>query len=112
MMENELKGNKVKKFRLGFSSFILVPFFTFVYLCCSCISISFTLFNIFSFLRYTLESPASLAEHVAHPLGVGKVMGSMLGPNWVIVKNIKSVTYCCYVRFATLLVSVGGMSGP
>ncbi len=36
--------------------------------------------------------------------GVGKVMGSMLGPNRVLAKDVKSCTYCCYVRCATLIV--------
>ena len=40
-----------------------------------------------------------------------KVMGSMLGldakPNCVIAKDVKSCTYCCYVRCATLIVRVG-----
>ena len=31
---------------------------------------------------------ASVAKHVAHTLGVGKVMGSMLGPNGVIAKDV------------------------
>ncbi len=35
-------------------------------------------------------------------LGVSKVMVSMLGPNRVLAKNVKSCTYCCYVRFAIL----------
>ncbi len=39
-------------------------------------------------------------------------MGSMLGPNRVIAKDVKSCTYCCYVRYATLIVWVGGMPWP
>ncbi len=35
---------------------------------------------------------------------VRKVMGSMLGPNSVIAKDVKSCTYCCYVKCATLIV--------
>ncbi len=31
--------------------------------------------------------------HIAYLLGVGKVMGSMLGPNHVIAKDFKSCTY-------------------
>ncbi len=38
-----------------------------------------------------------MAEHVSYQLGIGKVMGSMLGPNRVIAKDDKSCTYCCYV---------------
>ena len=34
---------------------------------------------------------------------VGKVMGSMFGPNRVIAKDVKSCTYYCYVRCATLI---------
>ena len=30
-------------------------------------------------------------------LDVGNVMDSMLGPNRVIAKAVKSCTYCCYV---------------
>ncbi len=37
-------------------------------------------------------------------LSVGKVVGSMLGPNRVIAKDVKNCTYCCYVRCATLIV--------
>ncbi len=32
-------------------------------------------------------------------------MGSILGPNRVIAKDVKSCTYCCYVRYATLTVA-------
>ena len=34
--------------------------------------------------------------------------GSMLDPNRVIAKVVKSCTYCCYVRCAILIVWVGG----
>ncbi len=37
------------------------------------------------------------------------VMGSILGPNRVIAKDVKICTYCCYVRCATLIVWVVGM---
>ncbi len=37
------------------------------------------------------------------------VMGSMLGQNRFIAKYVKSCTYCCYVRCATLVILVGGM---
>ena len=53
-------------------------------------------------LSLTLGKPAYL-------LGVGKVMGSMLSPNNVIAKDVKSCTYCCYVRCTTLIVRVGGI---
>ncbi len=43
-------------------------------------------------------------KHIAYLLGVGKVIGSMLGPNRVIAKDVKNCTYCCYVRCATLIV--------
>ena len=36
----------------------------------------------------------------------------MLNPNRVIAKDIKSCTYCCYVRCATLIVRVRGMPWP
>ena len=32
---------------------------------------------------------------------VGKVIGSLLSPNCVIAKDIKSCTFCCYVRCLT-----------
>ena len=41
-----------------------------------------------------------------HPLGVGKVIGSMLGSRRVIAKDIKICAYCCYVRCTTLIVRV------
>ncbi len=47
-----------------------------------------------------------------HLLGVGKVMGSMLGPNQVKAIDVNSCTYCCYVRCATLTVLVGGIPWP
>ena len=45
-------------------------------------------------------------------IGVGKVMGSVLCQNRVIANDVKSCTYCCYVRCATLIVRVGGMPWP
>ena len=33
----------------------------------------------------------------------------MIGPNRDIAKHVKSCTYCCYVRCATLVVRVGEM---
>ncbi len=41
---------------------------------------------------------------VAHPPGVGEVIGSIFGPNDVIAKDVKSCTYCYYVICATLIV--------
>ena len=35
-------------------------------------------------------------------------MGSILSPNRVIAKDVKSCTYCCYIRCVTLIVCVGG----
>ena len=35
-------------------------------------------------------------------------LASMLSPNCVIAKDVKSCTYCCYVRYAILIVRVGG----
>ncbi len=49
---------------------------------------------------------------MAHPPGVGEFMGSILGPNRVIVKDVKSYTYCCYVRCATLILRVGEIPWP
>ncbi len=43
-------------------------------------------------------------KHIAYLVGVGKVMGSMLGPNHVIDNAFKICTFCCYVRCATLIV--------
>ncbi len=37
--------------------------------------------------------PTTVAYYVMPPLGVGKVMGSMLGPNRVIAEDVKSYTY-------------------
>ena len=47
------------------------------------------------------------ARKSASKLGFG-LHGSMLDPNRVIAKDVKSCTYCCYVRYATLIVRVGG----
>ncbi len=41
-----------------------------------------------------------------------EVMGSILGPNRVIAKYVKSCIYCCYVRCATLIVWEEGMPWP
>ncbi len=63
--------------------------------------------------RYILYSrPASVAELEPHPPGVGEVMGSILDPNCVIPKGVKSCTYCCYVRCEKLIVEVGGIPWP
>ncbi len=61
---------------------------------------------------YNLSSiykSASVLQRVAHTFSVGKVMGSILSPNRVIAKDVKSCTNCCYVRFATSIVWVGGL---
>ncbi len=52
------------------------------------------------------HQPAFMAQHLAHPPSVGKVMDSMLGPNRVITKDVKCCTSCCYVRWATLILWV------
>ncbi len=39
-------------------------------------------------------------------------MGLIIGPNRVIAKDVKSCTFYCYVRCATLKVGVGGMPWP
>ena len=36
----------------------------------------------------------------------------MLAPNHVIAKDVKSCTYCCYVRNVTLIVRVEGIHWP
>ena len=35
------------------------------------------------------------------------MIGSMLGPNRVIAKDVKTCIYCCYVRCGTLIVRLG-----
>ena len=40
-------------------------------------------------------------------LVIKKVTGSNLGPNYVITKDVRNSTYCCYERFALLKVRVG-----
>ena len=35
-----------------------------------------------------------------------------LDPNRVLAKDVKSCTYCCHVRYATLIVRVGVVSWP
>ncbi len=37
---------------------------------------------------------------VVHPPGVGEVMGSIIGPNCVIAKDVKMNTYSYYVKCA------------
>ncbi len=49
---------------------------------------------------------------VAHPPGVGEVIVLILGPNRFKAKNVKSCTYCLYVRCVTLILWVGGMPWP
>ena len=58
------------------------------------------------------EKTACVAQHVAYLLSVGKVMGLMFGPNCVIAKDVKSCTYCCWVRCTTCIIWVGGMPLP
>ena len=41
---------------------------------------------------FVTENKASVAQHVAHLLGVGKVMSSMRSPDSVIAKDVKSCT--------------------
>ncbi len=65
--------------------------------------------------------PESVAWHVAHSIGTGRKWvrarpfiqclrsASMLGPNRVIAKDVKSCTYCRYVKCTTLIVRVWGM---
>ena len=53
-----------------------------------------------------------MAQHVAYLLVIGKVICSMLDPNNELAKDVKSCTYCCYVRWATLIVCVRGMLVP
>ncbi len=48
-----------------------------------------------------------MAQQVAHPPGVGNLMGSMLGQNRVIDKDIKNCTYYYYVRRAKSKVKEG-----
>ena len=43
-------------------------------------------------------APTTLAQHVAHPLIVGEVIGSNLGPTPHHTKDVKNGSYCCYVR--------------
>ncbi len=40
---------------------------------------------------------------------VGVVMGSILSPNIVILKEVKRCTCCCYVRYTTIILRVRGM---
>ena len=42
-------------------------------------------------------------------LSFKKMMGSTIGPNCVIARDVKSCTFCYYVRCVTLMVRVGGM---
>ena len=48
-----------------------------------------------------------MAQHVVHLLVVGEVIGSNLGLIRVINKEVKTGSYFCYVRWATLIVRVG-----
>ena len=53
-----------------------------------------------------------ITASVAYPIVLGKVMGSILGSNCVIAKHVKSCTYCCYARCATLVIWEGGVPWP
>ncbi len=46
-----------------------------------------------------------VALHVAHPIGVGQVMGSILDAKHIIAKDVKTCTYSCYVRSGTCQVN-------
>ncbi len=48
--------------------------------------------------------------HNTQHIHSAQVKGSMLSPDRVIAKEVKSCTYCCYVRSSTLTVRVGGAS--
>ncbi len=43
------------------------------------------------------------------PATVGKEISSILDPDHSKAKDVKSCTYCCYVRCSTLIVGFGGM---
>ena len=50
---------------------------------------------------------------MVHLLGVGKVMGSMLGPNRLIAKDVKSCTYSAALSKArNFLIRLLGMHWP
>ena len=53
-----------------------------------------------------------ITHSIAHTISVGKMKGSMLGPNRVIAKVIKSCDYCCFVRCSILIVRIGECFGP
>ncbi len=65
-----------------------------------------------NYLPMIKSNTASVAKHIAHPISVRKVMGSMLCSNHNIAKSVKSCTYCCFVRCLKLIVCVGGMPWP
>ncbi len=50
--------------------------------------------------------------HITRVRGKKRSASSRLSPNRVIAKDVKSCTYCYYVRCTTLLVRVGGMPWP
>ena len=57
---------------------------------------------LYLFIYNASSRSETVAWHVARQLGVGEVMGSILGPNHsVIAIDVKSWTYCFYVRCAT-----------
>ncbi len=55
----------------------------------------------------------SARKYISSMLGCGIGLdGSMLDPTCVIAKDVKSCTYCCYVRCETSIEQVGGMPWP
>ena len=59
--------------------------------------------------RISTMSFVTVAKQVANRLVVGDVMGSILGQHRVIAKDVKSFTYCCYVKCKISIVRVKGM---
>ncbi len=47
-----------------------------------------------------------------HLLGIGEWMGSILGPNCILAKYIRSCNYCCYKKGAILKIEVEIMPWP
>ncbi len=47
----------------------------------------------FDYVCIVYDSNETIAYHLAYPLGVGKLMGSILGKNRVLAKDVKSYTY-------------------
>ena len=53
-----------------------------------------------------------IMQCIANLLVLEKVLGSTLGPNYVINKYVTSFTYCFNVGCLTLIVREGGMPWP